>query len=536
MSGVIAAGDPRTAEAGARMLREGGNAVDAAVAAAFMSFISEIGMVHLGGSGMGHIFNPHTQTSVVYDFFSNMPGLGLEREKAPLDFKPVTVDFGGTTQDFHIGRGSVAVPGNLAGLCQMAADHGRLPLRQLLAPAIEAARAGIPIADYQAFACNLLSPLYTATEGMRAIFQPSGRMIQGGDRLYIPHLAETLEGLAEQGAEYGRTGPLAQALVADQATHGGWLTAEDLLAYDVRQQPPIRLPYREYELLLPRPSSTGGVLTAFTLKLLSAFDVGKWAHGSADHLQLLAEAMAATTRARRHWELALLAMPVREAVRGFLEEEFVSNFAAEAALAMWKGRPSQSFDEGHHKNNTSHLSVIDGEGMAVSLTTTAGESAGFVVPGTGYIPNNMLGEDDLHPHGFHTAPSGQRLHTMMCPVVVLKEGQIKLVVGSGGSIRIRSAILQVLSNVLDFDMPLVEAVDAPRIHLEKRKIQCEGGYDPQAVDELEGLGYDVNRWGARSLYFGGAHSVGVEADGRLTAAGDPRRGGSTAVAEDMSHR
>lgn len=531
MNGVIAAGDKQTAEAGARILGEGGNAVDAAVAAAFVSFISEIGMVHLGGSGMGHIFDPRTHTSVVYDFFSNMPGLGIELDKSKLDFSRVTVDFGGTTQDFHIGRGSVAVPGNILGLCQMAADHGRLPLAQLLAPAIELARAGHALPEYQAHTCQILAPLYTHTEGMRQIFAKAdnGRIIQAGERLYIPHLAETLEALAEHGPAYARTGALAEALVADQATHGGLVTAADLAAYEVATHEPIRLPYRDYEILLPRPSSTGGVLTAFTLKLLSSFDVGQWAHGSADHLQLLAEAMSATTRARRHWELALLAMPVKEAVRGFLDEEFVGNFAAEAALALWKGRPSQSFDEGHKKPNTSHLSVIDGEGMAVSLTTTAGESAGYVVPGTGYIPNNMLGEDDLHPHGFHASPAGPRIHTMMCPVVVLKDGRIKLVVGSGGSIRIRSAILQVMSNFLDFNMPLDEAVAAPRVHLEKQIMQCEGGYDPQAVDELEGLGYQVNRWQGRSLYFGGAHSVAVQEDGQLTAVGDSRRGGAIAV-------
>lgn len=528
MNGVIAAGDQRTAEAGARMLREGGNAVDAAVAAAFVSFISEIGMVHLGGSGMAHLFDPHTNTSVVYDFFSNMPGLGVALDKSALDFHKVTVDFGGTTQDFHIGRGAVAVPGNIMGLCQMLAEHGRLPLPQVLAPALELARDGYPLPEYQARTCQILAPLYTHTAEMRQIFAADGHILPTGGRLFIPHLAATLENLATHGADYARTGDLARALVADQAAHGGLVNTADLEAYEVYQHPPIRLPYRDYEILLPRPSSTGGVLTAFTLKLLSTFDVGKWAHSSADHLQLLAEAMSATTRARRHWELALLAMPINEAVQRFLDDEFVSNFAAEAALALWKGRPSQSFDEGHHKPNTSHLSVIDGQGMAVSLTTTAGESAGFVVPGTGYIPNNMLGEEDLHPHGFHTAPAGQRIHTMMCPAVILHNGRIKLVVGSGGSIRIRSAILQVMSNVLDFNMPLVQAVEAPRVHLEHQIMQCEGGYLPEAVDELEGLGYQVNRWQGRSLYFGGAHSVAVDEAGVATAVGDARRGGSVA--------
>jgi gamma-glutamyltranspeptidase/glutathione hydrolase len=171
---------------------------------------------------------------------------------------------------------------------------------------------------------------------------------------------------------------------------------------------------------------------------------------------------------------------------------------------------------------------MDADGLAVGLTTTAGESAGYVVPGTGYIPNNMLGEEDLHPQGFHTRPAGQRIPTMMAPVVVLEGGKPRLVVGSGGSTRIRSAILQTLSNLLDYRMRLDEAVNLARIHLDGDVLQCEAGFDPRAVDELEAMGYRVNRWSARSIYFGGAHSVSRDDDGSLHAAGDNRRGGATA--------
>jgi gamma-glutamyltranspeptidase/glutathione hydrolase len=181
-------------------------------------------------------------------------------------------------------------------------------------------------------------------------------------------------------------------------------------------------------------------------------------------------------------------------------------------------------------SNTTHLSVIDSDGLAVSLTTTAGESAGYVVPGTGFIPNNILGEEDLHPGGFHTCLPGQRIPTMVTPTIVLKDGRTHLVLGSGGSIRIRSAILQVISNVLDYGMGLDDAVNRARVHLEKGVLQCEAGYDPAAVDELETMGYRVNRWQDRSIYFGGAHSVARSQDGRLVAAGDNRRGGATAVA------
>jgi gamma-glutamyltranspeptidase/glutathione hydrolase len=174
--------------------------------------------------------------------------------------------------------------------------------------------------------------------------------------------------------------------------------------------------------------------------------------------------------------------------------------------------------------------VIDGQGLAVGLTTTAGESAGYVVPGTGFIPNNVMGEEDLHPNGFHSRLPGQRIPTMMTPVIVLKNGKTRLVVGSGGSIRIRSAILQILSNLLDFGMKLHDAVNTARVHVENGVLQCESGFELAAVNELEAMGYPVNRWNKRSIYFGGAHSVSRTESGRLVGAGDNRRGGATAKA------
>ncbi len=528
--GVVAAGGPETVAAGIAMLKKGGNAVDAAVAAAFASFIGEIGVVHLGGSGIAHIYDPQNGQSVVYDFFSNTPGLGrAESASADMDFAQITVDFGETTQDFHLGRAAVAVPGNIAGLCLMAEEYGRLALPTLLQPAIAMARDGVAIAPFQAQTCELLTPLYTHTAGMREIFLRDGRMIRAGERLYIPNLAETLTELAEQGAALARDGRLAQAIVADQTANNGLLTSWDLEHYQVRKLPSIHLPYREFEILLPPRSSTGGVLTAFTMKLLAQFSPGQLLRGSCVHLQLLYEVMAATSRARPYWDNRDEDMPVEEAVKQFLDEAFVSRFVEEIRDALESRKASGAAVEQKGPANTSHLSVIDGEGMTVSLTTTAGESAGYVVPGTGYIPNNMMGEEDLHPQGFHTRPAGRRIPTMMTPAIVLQNLHPRVVVGSGGSVRIRSAIMQVLSNLLDFHMGLNEAVNSARVHIEDGVLQCEAGYDPLAVAELEALGYPVNRWQTRSIYFGGAHSVSRTPDGRLFGAGDNRRGGATAA-------
>jgi len=531
MSGVIAGGGESTVAAGAAMLKQAGNAVDAAVAAAFASFTSEVGLVHLGGSGLAHIFDSQTKESFVYDFFSNTPGIG-QKLPVKMDFQQVMIDFGSTTQDFHLGRASVAISGNIAGLCQMAADYGRLPLSTLLQPAIALARRGVAIAPFQAATCDLLTSLYTHTAGMRQIFAPKGRIIQAGEHLFIPHLADTLMTLAEEGADYARTGGLANAILADQKANGGLITETDLLTYQVRVVSPIRIPYREYEILLPPPSSNGGILTAFTLKLLADHNVSQYPHGSADHLRLLYELMSATTRARVHWdqiEPALDGLPSNDAIAHFIDDKFVAPYRNEVHHALSHRQPRQGITEPKGPNNTSQISVIDDEGLMVSLTTTAGESAGYVVPQTGYIPNNMLGEEDLHPHGFHTRPAGQRIPTMMTPTIILKNNQPCLVVGSGGSARIRSAILQVLSNLLDYQMTLTDAVNAPRTHVQNGILQCEAGYNSAAVNQLAQLGYPINRWDKRSLYFGGAHSAALTTDGQLVAAGDNRRGGAVAV-------
>ncbi len=528
MSGVIAAGGPETAEAGARMLRQGGNAVDAAVAAAFASFIAEVGIVHWGGSGMAHLYDPQTERSWVYDFFSNTPGLGGEKP-AEMDFNKVTIDFGSATQDFHLGRASVAVPGNIFGLCRMAADYGRLPLTTLLQPALEMAQNGLPLATFQAETCELLAPLYTHTADMRHIFAANGRIIQPQEHLFIPNLAETIQQLAREGEMVLRNGRLAQTLLADQQQNGGLLTQTDLESYQVYRLPSIRLPYRDYEILLPPLSSTGGVLIAFSLKLLAGFEVTQWPHGSVAHLRLLYEVMAATSRARVIWDKISEELPAGEATTQFLADGFIGRYRDEVRDILSRPQASHPPPEPPAPNNTSHLSVIDGDGLAVSLTTTAGESAGYVVPGTGFIPNNIMGEEDLHPQGFHKRPAGKRIPTMMTPTIVLKNGKTRLVLGSGGSIRIRSAILQTLSNLLDFRMKLFEAVNTARVHLDNEVLQCEVGYDAAAVDTLETMGYRVNRWSRRGIYFGGAHAVSRTEDGRLVAAGDTRRGGATAV-------
>ncbi|MEM9777289.1 MAG: gamma-glutamyltransferase [Chloroflexota bacterium] len=523
--GAIAAGNRYTAKAGRDILTAGGNAVDAAIGATFVSFVAEMSLVNLCGGGIAQVSDPASGQSICYDFFSNMAGLGrAANDQRPLDFRQVTVDFGSTTQDFHLGRASVAVPGNIFGLCAMHRDFGKMPFVEVLQPAIQLARNGAPLDEFQVYIMGLLRAICSDTPALNEIYYPKSGPLEVGDKMFVPDLGDTLAEIAAEGERPMRFGRLAQAIVKDQDERGGLLTMQDLASYNVIRTIPIKLPYREFEVLLPTPSSTGGILTAFALKLLSRFNIPEFKHGSADHLQILAEAMSATTRARPHWEEGRQRLKLAEAIERFLADGFIADYATEAMTAIIRGRPSRIQDEQLSHNDTNHISVVDADGMAVAITTSSGENAGYVVPGTGIVPNNMLGEEDLFPDGFHNYPAGERIYTMMTPVITLKDGKPFLVTGSGGSIRIRSAIMQVLSNVLDFKLSAEEAVEQARVHLERRVLQCEAGTDAAAMNELESLGYQLNRWPNRSMYYGGAHTIVIH-DGVAQGYGDSRRSG-----------
>ena len=536
MHGVVAAGHPQTAQAGAEILYAGGNAVDAAVASAFASFVTESALVNIGGGGIAQVYNPNTERAVVYDFFADMPGLtpneaAQKVQTDNLDFRKILVDFGAAVQPFYIGRGSVAVPGVVAGLCQMLQEAGSMPLTEVMAPAIRIAHEGVVVTHSQAYIVQLLTPILTDTPGIAAVYAPNGHMVHEGDILHFPDLADTLLQLSREGASLFYTGRIAHKILVDQQQHHGLLTATDLASYQVRSTNPIPIAYRGYTILLPPPSSGGGVLIAFALKLLNAVSLDGLPHNGFEHLRILTEVMRLTNIARAEWEKKIDRLGLSdELVNQLLSQAHINQFVRRLKATLQGGQPLTEPASRQGPSNTTHLSVADANGMLASITTSAGECSGFIVEETGLKLNNMLGEIDLHRNGFHQLPPGQRLMTMMTPALVLYQGQPILAIGSGGSNRIRSAILQVLCNFIDFNMDLTDAVDAPRLHFEDNEVQLEGGISAQTADRLETAGYAVNRWPDRNMFFGGAHAVARE-HAHWAAAGDRRRGGSIVVVD-----
>lgn len=515
----MAAGHPRSAEAGAAVLREGGNAVDAAVAAVLMSFAAES---PLTGPGAGGFMLVHTAGGEdhVLDFFVAAPGLGAGEgpdaaaaprggrdPEAAAALVPVEIRFSAdAAQVFHVGPASCGVPGTLAGVTEAAVRFGSMSLAELCAPAARAAREGVEVTPIQGYLLDLLAPILRSTPEAAALYEPGGRPIRTGERIRLPDLGDLLERLGAQGPATLYGGDLGRETVAFLAERGGLITHEDLTAYRVVERPPARARYRGRDILTNPPPSSGGVLVTYALELLARID-------RPGDLATLVEVMDRANEVR-----------TGEFAAGLHADDFLEDFMAATAIEAHAGEVSSRL------GSTTHVSVLDAEGACVSVTCSNGACSGVIVPGTGLHLNNMLGEQDLNPHGFGRQVPGRRVSSMMAPTVVLRDGRPEVALGSAGSNRLRSAILQTILGVVDEGLGAQEAVRRPRVHVENGVVDAEPGVDAEALAALEHGGRAVRRWRESNLYFGGVQAAARDHEtGELSGGGDPRRGGAAVV-------
>lgn len=497
--GTIAAGNQKTAAAGIEMLQLGGNAFDAAVAAVLASFVTESTLTSAAGGGF---LLAHTQANknILFDFFSQTPR--AKNLQSKLDFYPVDINFGDAIQEFHIGLGAIAVPGNIGGIFHVHQRLGRLPFKVVAEPAIHYGNNGVKVEDFQHYSASILKPIIFADPEMKSVYAPSGELLKSGETFFMKDFANTLAYLVEAGVQEFYQGEIAHQLVKDCQELGGYLSLEDLKSYQVIEREPLIINYRN-NLLLTNPSpSSGGILIAFALELLAKIDLTNIEFGTPNHLQILIEVMRLTNTARN-----------RENVEeSFLNDEHINQYQQQLVRSVNKW------------GSTTHISVIDAEGNAASTTTSHGEGCGYVIPGTGIMMNNMLGEEDLNPYGFHQWQENVRISSMMSPTIVLKNNQPEIALGSGGSNRIRTAILQVISNIIDFKMPVELAVNSSRIHWENNVLNIEPGLS----NKVANLENDrVVLWNQQNMFFGGVHTA-MELEGIITGAGDRRRNGAIA--------
>jgi gamma-glutamyltranspeptidase/glutathione hydrolase len=474
------------------VLREGGNAIDAAIAAVLTSCVTESPLTGLGAGG--YMLVHEGSRTTVLDFFVAAPGADGTQRSAEL--VPIPVRFTDqAVQIFHVGAASCGVPGTPAGLEEAARRFGTVPLSELAAPAAALARDGVSQSAEQSYFLTILAPILTHYEEARAVYAPGGELLGEGDPFRFAELGDALERLGAEGAEPFYRGDIATSLSDWVLERGGTLGRADLAAYETVVREPVRAGYRGCEVLTNPPPSSGGILIALALELLDRSSET----GTEELVKAMEVAQAARTEA-------------------FLDGLYEAGFAARFLSADRLG-------------STTHITAVDGDGRCASVTCSNGTGSGLVVPGTGVHLNNMLGEEDLNPHGFHRQVSGRRMPSMMSPTVVLRDGELVCALGSGGSNRIRSAIVQTLVRLLGDELGVAEAVNAPRVHFEAGAVQAEPGVDEAALGRLEARGLDIVRWSGLNVFFGGVHAVARDpSTGALSGGGDPRRGGAVAIA------
>jgi len=503
--GIIAAGHAHTAAAGAAMLREGGNAFDAVVAAHLAACVAEPVLTSLGGGGF--LMARRADGLVrAYDFFAHTPR--RRRPAAETHFFPVHADFGPATQRFYIGRGAIATPGLVRGLFRIQRDLCSLPMTVLAAPAIEHARSGCRLTGFQQYLFGVVGAILRNDPDCAARYSHPdrpGEFLGEGDLHHQPELGDVIEALAREGDALFYRGEIGERLARACSEHGGHLTREDLERYRVMVRAPLRRTYHGARVNLNPPPASGGQLVALALELLGSARLAAAGFGSLGHITALAETMAIVDGLRP--ELAAPAFrPAMERLRAELQRRC------------------------HSRSGTTHVSVIDSAGNAASLTASNGEGSGYVLPGTGIMLNNMLGEEDIHPAGAGNWRPDIRISSMMTPTIVDSPDAGLVATGSGGSNRIRSAILQTLVNLLDFGMSPEEAVDAPRIHFEEGLLSLEPGLPPATMERLQTAFPRLHAWETHNLFFGGAHTVLANpASKRYASAPDARRNGAGAV-------
>ncbi len=509
-TGVIAAGHELTVRVAEDILKSGGNAFDAVVAAHLAAFVTEPVLASPAGGGF-LLARSSDGSQSLYDFFTHTPR--RRRDPGEVEFYPISADFGETVQEFHIGMGSIATPGTIKGLYAIHRDLCRMPMKRLAEPAIALAQKGVVMNHFQAYILDIVQAIFLASDdSMRIYGHPEHKdsLIRKGDRLLQPDMADFLEVLASEGDNFFYRGEIAAMVDRMSRQRGGHITRDDFDSYEVIRRNPLRLTYRENTGLAFNPApSSGGTLIAFALRLMEEADPSDHPFGSSGHLLRLAKVQQLTDIARIDY-LARnnLSVPGEQ----MLDPVFVAEYRDQIA------------DYARFTRGTTHISIMDRQGNTASLSTSNGEGCGCIIPGTGIMLNNMLGEEDLHPGGFQQWPEDKRITSMMTPgIMAMKDGSV-VAFGSGGSNRIRTAILQVILNLTDYKMTLEDAVQMPRIHCEKDFLSIEHGFDAAGLGPVLEVWPDHKIWSASNLFFGGVHSVMSGPDG-FQGAGDLRRGG-----------
>ncbi|EKE03895.1 MAG: hypothetical protein ACD_20C00134G0022 [uncultured bacterium] len=504
---AVASCTPWATEAAGRIVEAGGNAFDAAICAAFELMISNPLMCSIGGGGFAAIRSSNDEVKIV-DFFDSMPGMGLDKSLFGKNAKVVDLPYGTGIQVIS-GHASVGVPGTLKGLEHISQQYGCLPLKEVLQPAIENARTGVPfnspMARYIAISAE---PLHWFTEYSKKLLStPQWEIPKEGYLFKNPDLANTLDLIGQYGSDIVYKGDIAQNIVNEIQSGGGIITLEDLQNYDVIIRQPLFAEYGRYKIYTNPPPSVGGSTIIQMLKVISKLNLTEYNPAIVSKLGKIIHTALNDRYSRieegrknpsKYFELT--------------EDDYI--------LEKYKNiLPSAS---------TTHVSCVDDLGNACSITMSIGYGSGVAIPGTGILMDNVLGELELNPLGFHALDPGERLVSSMSPTIAYDELKNDLLVlGTPGASRIATSLTQVIVNINNLNMSIEKALNEPRVHWEDNKFALEEGRE---FDESEiPAEWEIVRFPGRDMFFGGVQCVRLSQGGNLNAASDPRRCGKGRV-------
>jgi gamma-glutamyltranspeptidase/glutathione hydrolase len=528
-NGMIVCPQPEAAEAGAAVLERGGNAVDAAIACAFMQGVVDPLMSGIGGFGSMQLYMPGRGVHQIVEFYakaslSATPDMWADKLTGQSRDGFAFLLEGGISEFGHL---AVCTPGSVKGYDFALANYGTMDWADVIAPAIRQAREGVLVRPHMHWfwsqdqsgsgQVNTADKLRYSETGKRLYFRPDGSPKRPGDIVANPDMATTLERLAKGGADLFYHGELAEEIAADFAAQGGLISREDLAAYELSVTDPIWGEYRGHRISTSPPPASG-MLMLEILHMLEPFDIGAQPHGSAEHVRLLAEAMKRMTIDKDAFmgDPAYVDVPV---------ERLISKaHAAAQADAIRRGeRAEVKRLERSSQRETTHVSVVDRHGNAVALTHTLGSPSGAITEGLGFIWNGTMSRFDPRPGRAGSIAPGKRRSSSAAPTIVFKGEKPFIVMGAPGGSFIAPAMAQGIMNVVDFGMGMLEAVAAPRIMAVSNSIDISNRIRRSVEAELVAQGYDVKR-SAQSYPFAALHGILIE-DGLCTGGADPQRDG-----------
>jgi len=466
---TIATGNYHSTQAAAEILDKGGNAYDAILAALFMSFVCEPLLSSPGGGGY-LLAHPKNKTAKIFDFFAQTPH---KKNTGDKDFYPIQGDFGTTQQEFHIGMAAAATPGIPAGIFAIHESYGSLPLIEIASAAIKKAKTGMEVNALHADVIQILSPIINHSDYAKSVFSNNNEeLLTLGDVKANPDLANFLVNFAQQPNDWFYCGNPANSIVSDMVQSKGLLSKIDFDSYQVSIREPLIAEINNWKVITNAAPTTGGYLIIEQLK-----------HA--------------------------LKNPVRD-----INDKLI--MAMEYADQLKNQNVFQS------SKGTSHMSVIDQDGNVASLTVSNGEGCGYMVPNCGFMLNNFLGEEDINTKGFFNFDENSRMASMMSPTIIENRDDL-IALGTGGSNRIKTAMFQVIWQIIAENKTLDKAINQPRFHYENGVLDIEKGVNQATIQNLAKRYSNINQWQQRSLYFGGINAVS-KGKSQL-AIGDSRRNG-----------